>query len=52
MERERSNLTIEERIEAITLPENQGGDLSTRDYVWYVLLGVVFPGVLLIWGWS
>jgi hypothetical protein len=46
-----NDLTTEERLEAITYPENQGGDLSTRDYVWYVLLGVVFPVAILIWGW-
>lgn len=43
--------TIEERLEAIVLQENQGGDLTNQDYFWYVLLGLVFPGFLLIWGW-
>jgi len=47
----KNNLLIEERLEAISLKENQGGDLSSWDYVCYVLLGVIFPGILLIWGW-
>ncbi|MEH7009338.1 hypothetical protein V7087_00720 [Neobacillus niacini] len=45
------DLQPEERLNAIMLEENQGGDLQTKDYVYYFLLGVVFPGLLLIWGW-
>lgn len=41
----------EERLEAITSEENQGGDLKKIDYLYYFLLGVVFPGLLLVWGW-
>lgn len=44
-------LLPEERLKAISLEENQGGDLQTKDYVYYFLLGLALPGVLLIWGW-
>lgn len=47
----KSNLSIKERLESITLKDNQGGDLSKLDYAAYVLFGVAFPGILLIWGW-
>ncbi|MBZ5750351.1 MULTISPECIES: hypothetical protein [Metabacillus] len=42
---------VDERIAKIMLPENQGGDLTGRDYFWYISLGIVFPISLLIWGW-
>lgn len=42
---------VDERIEKIMLPENQGGDPTTRDYFWYISLGIVFPVILLMWGW-
>jgi hypothetical protein len=45
------DLSPEDRLNAIALEENQGGDLQIRDYVYYLLLGVFFPGLLLIWGW-
>jgi hypothetical protein len=45
------DLLPEERLEAIMLEENQGGDLQRMDYVYYFLLGAVFPGLLLVWGW-
>ncbi|MDR7078087.1 hypothetical protein J2Y03_003137 [Neobacillus niacini] len=48
---EENDLPLKVRLEAIELEENQGGDLMLKDYVYYVLLGVVFPGLLLIWGW-
>ncbi|WP_338449461.1 hypothetical protein R4Z09_25345 [Niallia oryzisoli] len=47
----KKRLTTEERLESMVLKENQGGDLSNQDYAVYVLFGVIFPGVLLIWGW-
>jgi hypothetical protein len=47
----KSTLSIKERLESITLKDNQGGDLSKLDYAAYVLFGVAFPGILLIWGW-
>jgi len=49
--KESKNLTLEERLMAITLEENQGGDLQKMDYIYYLLLGAFFPGFLLIWGW-
>ncbi|WP_160718763.1 hypothetical protein [Bacillus sp. USDA818B3_A] len=45
-------IPLEERIKVMTNEENQGGDLSARDYAWYVTLGIIFPVILLIWGWS
>lgn len=45
------NLPLEDRLKAITLEENQGGDLQKKDYIYYLLLGAIFPGLLLIWGW-
>lgn len=46
-----SRLTTEARLESIKSKESQGGDLSNQDYAVYVLFGVIFPGILLIWGW-
>jgi hypothetical protein len=45
------NFPLDERLNSITLEENQGGDLQIKDYIYYFLLGGVFPGLLLIWGW-
>jgi hypothetical protein len=45
------DLSPEDRLDAIALEDNQGGDLQIKDYVYYFLLGVFFPGLLLIWGW-
>ncbi|WP_158553393.1 hypothetical protein [Peribacillus saganii] len=42
---------VDDRIEKMMLPENQGGDPTTRDYFWYISLGIFFPMILLIWGW-
>lgn len=39
-------------LDHMSLPENQGGDLTKKELSIYVLLGVVFPIVLLFWGWN
>lgn len=46
-----NDLSMEQRLSAISLEENQGGDLQKNDYLYYFLLGIVFPGLLLTWGW-
>jgi hypothetical protein len=51
MEKTIKGLAPEERLREITLEENQGGDLSSLDYFWYVLFGVVLPISILVWGW-
>jgi hypothetical protein len=39
------------RIETLER-EGGGGDLNRRSWFWLLLLGVVIPAALLLWGWG
>ena len=43
---------LEQRIAALERPENQGEGFGTKDWIWLMLLGVIGPALLLIWGWQ
>ena len=43
---------LERRITALEQPENQGDGFGTKDWIWLLVLGVIGPALLLIWGWQ
>ncbi|GJL81358.1 MAG: hypothetical protein DHS20C01_09920 [marine bacterium B5-7] len=43
---------LESRISNLEKPENQGAGFTGRDWLLLILTGVVFPVLLLIWGWN
>lgn len=42
---------LERRLEILENPNNQGEGFGPTDWAWLFVLGVLFPAVLLIWGW-
>jgi hypothetical protein len=43
---------LEQRIAVLEKPENQGAGFGGIDWVWLMVLGVIGPALILIWGWS
>ena len=43
-------LELERRLEALERHE-AGGDLDRVSWLWLILLGVLAPAALLLWGW-
>ena len=43
---------LQERITALEDPARQGSDFDTVSWIWLILLGVVVPLGLLVWGWE
>ncbi len=43
---------LERRILELENPENQGEGFTGMDWVWLMVLGVIGPVLLLMWGWS
>lgn len=43
---------LESRISELENPENQGAGFTGLDWVLLALTGVIFPVLLLIWGWD
>ena len=43
---------LERRIRELEDPANQGGSFTAADWAWLLILGVIGPLVLLIWGWT
>jgi hypothetical protein len=43
---------LEERITALEDPACQGADFDGVSWVWLILLGVLVPLALLVWGWE
>jgi hypothetical protein len=41
-----------ERIAALEDPARQGSDFDAISWVWLILLGVIVPFGLLLWGWE
>jgi len=41
---------LERRIEALER-EDDGGKLNPASWFWLILLGIVTPAALLLWGW-
>jgi hypothetical protein len=43
---------LEERITALEDPARQGADFDAVSWAWLILLGMVVPLALLVWGWQ
>ncbi len=43
---------LERRILELENPENQGEGFTGTDWAWLLILGVIGPILLLIWGWN
>ncbi|MCT8329605.1 hypothetical protein [Albidovulum sediminis] len=52
MARETLHPELERRLAVLEKPENQGAGFGGIDWVWLMVLGVVGPALLLLWGWS
>jgi hypothetical protein len=42
---------LKARLYYLKAPENQGQGFQPIDWIWLLLLGVIAPIVLIIWGW-
>ncbi|MGE3229464.1 MAG: hypothetical protein AB7J30_08505 [Hyphomicrobium sp.] len=42
---------LERRIAELETESNQGGGFTAVDWIWLLLLGVIGPAALLVWGW-
>jgi hypothetical protein len=42
---------LERRIAALESGEETGADFDFASWVWMILLGIVLPVGLLLWGW-
>lgn len=42
---------LERRIAELENEANQGASFTAIDWLWLLLLGVVGPALLLVWGW-
>ncbi|MFO1465944.1 MAG: hypothetical protein U1F35_05820 [Steroidobacteraceae bacterium] len=42
---------LERRVSALEAGPDAGSDFDARSWVWLVLLGIVGPLALLLWGW-
>jgi hypothetical protein len=49
--RERLDPELERRIAALESGADAGADFDVRSWLWMVLLGIVGPVALLVWGW-
>jgi hypothetical protein len=43
---------LQERITALEDPSRQGSDFDAVSWAWLILLGVIVPFGLLLWGWE
>jgi hypothetical protein len=42
---------LERRLSELEKPENQGEGFTGGDWAALILLGIVGPAILLVWGW-
>lgn len=42
---------LERRVAALEAGPDAGSDFDARSWFWLILLGIVGPGALLLWGW-
>jgi hypothetical protein len=49
--RERLDPELERRIAALESGTDAGADFDVRSWLWMLLLGVIGPAALLVWGW-
>ena len=43
---------LQERITALEDPARQGSDFDAVSWAWLIMLGVIAPLGLLLWGWG
>ncbi len=43
---------LEARIRVLEDPANQGGEFDRQSWIWLLLLGVVLPAIVFVWGHS
>jgi hypothetical protein len=46
------NPELERRLKALEDPSQQGEDYDAASWFWLLLLGLVLPVIVLIWGWQ
>lgn len=42
---------LERRVAALEAGADEGSDFDARSWFWLLLLGVLGPAALLVWGW-
>ena len=42
---------LERRLKLVENPAYEGEPLTKSDYVWLLVVGIVIPLVLMLWGW-
>jgi hypothetical protein len=42
---------LERRIAILEDPANQGAEFDTSSWMWLLVLGLLLPIVVLVWGW-
>lgn len=52
MAREIMHPDLERRIAELEKEDQQGAGFTGIDWMWLLLLGVIGPVLLLIWGWT
>lgn len=50
-EKEAEERELERRLDILENPREQGEGFGKADWIWLAVLGVIFPVLLLIWGW-
>lgn len=46
------NPELERRLKALEDPAQQGQDYDATSWFWLLVLGIVLPVIVLIWGWQ
>ncbi len=50
MEASEYQAELDRRIGEMENPDNLGGQLDSKDWLWLLILGIALPAVVLIWG--
>ena len=48
---EKLDTELLERLKLVENPDYEGEPLTTLDYILLTSVGIIFPGILMIWGW-
>lgn len=51
MEKERLNPELVKRLELVADPAYEGEPLNVLDHVSLIVVGLIIPLILMIWGW-
>jgi len=52
MAQEKLDPELEKRIKLVEDPAYEGEPLSGKDYTALIVVGVVIPFILMVWGWT